>query len=187
MRRAKKERVTDLVNFDRVRGFLRTIYWRKKFLAYRDDRKRTLNAEADGKFCQICVKHLLGAHVTGIPAIVLQPTPATPPMDDEDPFNDDSRDLAPSPSPPPSPARSPDLYASPQHAGRMSPSLSVSTQPRHRKLSGSSMLSSDHAHNRNSPSLENAEDGQDIFDSMATSMWGGKFRPPGSGTPRADG
>lgn len=45
MRRAKTERVTDLVNFDRVRGFLRTIYWRRKFLAHRDEHRRRLHAD----------------------------------------------------------------------------------------------------------------------------------------------
>jgi hypothetical protein len=49
MRRAKKERVTDLVNFDRVRGFLRTIYWRRKFLAHRDEQRRILNGHGEGK------------------------------------------------------------------------------------------------------------------------------------------
>lgn len=49
LRRAKTERVTDLVNLDRVRGLLRTIYWRKRFLATRDARKLTLNAEAEGE------------------------------------------------------------------------------------------------------------------------------------------
>nr|XP_019045668.1 high-affinity cell membrane calcium channel [Kwoniella bestiolae CBS 10118]OCF24598.1 high-affinity cell membrane calcium channel [Kwoniella bestiolae CBS 10118] len=48
VRRAKTERVTDLVNLDRVRGLLRTIYWRRRFLASRDERRRTLNAEAEG-------------------------------------------------------------------------------------------------------------------------------------------
>jgi hypothetical protein len=49
MRRAKKERVTDLVNFDRVRGFLRTIYWRRKFLAHRENQQRTLNGHGEGQ------------------------------------------------------------------------------------------------------------------------------------------
>ena len=53
MRRAKKERVTDLVNFDRVRGFLRTIYWRRKFLAHRDEKRRILNGHGEGKLPRI--------------------------------------------------------------------------------------------------------------------------------------
>lgn len=48
-RRAKTERVTDLVNLDRVRGLLRTVYWRRRFLASRDVKRRTLNAEAEGE------------------------------------------------------------------------------------------------------------------------------------------
>lgn len=163
VRREKTERVTDLVNLDRVRGLLRTIYWRRRFLARRDERRRTLNAEAEG-----------------IPAIVLEPTPATPPMDDDpDPFHE--ADIAPSPSPPASrrssPSASPELRGTPLRtqfpdlaqgalaswtgggavapgAGfRHSPSLSVSTTPRlsgaaglSRRGSGASMLSEDDAH-----------------------------------------
>lgn len=125
-------------------------------------------------------RHLYaGAEPLGIPAIVLEPTPATPPMDDdENPFGDDTnRDLAPSPSPPSSPRHSPDLRAgSAYHDGRASPSLSVSgtSQPRSRKLSGGSMLSSDDARDRRSMSMDEPEDRQVVYDSMATSVWGGE-------------
>lgn len=120
----------------------------------------------------------------GIPAIVLEPTPATPPMDDdENPFGDDnSRDLAPSPSPPSSPRHSPHFRATSAYQdGRMSPSLTVSasSQPRSRKLSGGSMLSSDDAHSRGRVSVDEPEDSQVVYDSMATSMWGGEsFESP---------
>ena len=64
MRRAKKERVTDLVNFDRVRGFLRTIYWRRKFLAHRDEQRRILNGHGEGKISRTpsIVAHLTTRH-----------------------------------------------------------------------------------------------------------------------------
>ncbi|WVQ96668.1 hypothetical protein IAU59_003774 [Kwoniella sp. CBS 9459] len=74
VRRAKTERVTDLVSLDRVRGLLRTIYWRRRFLAGREERRRQLNAESEG-----------------IPAIVIEPMPSTPPMEelaeDRNPFH----------------------------------------------------------------------------------------------------
>lgn len=153
VRREKTEKVTDLVNLDRVRGLLRTIYWRRRFLARRDERRRTLNAEAEG-----------------IPAIVLEPTPATPPLDDDpNPFYEVN--IVPSPSPPgsrhTSPSASPEIRSAPLRtqspelhgalgAGsgfRHSPSLSVSTTPRHsgapamsRRGSSASMLSEDDAH-----------------------------------------
>lgn len=163
VRREKTEKVTDLVNLDRVRGLLRTIYWRRRFLARRDERRRTLNAEAEG-----------------IPAIVLEPTPATPPLDDDpNPFYEVN--IVPSPSPPgsrhTSPSASPEVRSAPLrtqspelhgalggwHTGdstlgaasgfRHSPSLSVSTMPRHsgapamsRRGSSASMLSEDDAH-----------------------------------------
>lgn len=62
IRRAKMERVEDLVNLDRVRGLLRTIYWRRKFVQSR------------------ATSLVLGRESEGIPAIVLDPT-STPPDD----------------------------------------------------------------------------------------------------------
>lgn len=148
-RREKVERVTDLVNLDRVRGLLRTTYWRRRFLANRAERKRTLNAEAEG-----------------IPAIVLEPTPASPPTDDGNTFSKTAsmtipRDRTPSPpgSPSSSPSASPDLRGrdlqtpdiafTPRMTSRHSPSLSVITGGQMaRRNSTSSMLSSDDAHHR---------------------------------------
>lgn len=141
IRRARTERVTDLVNLDRVRGLLRTIYWRRRFLASVNEKRRTLNAEADG-----------------IPAIVLEPMPASPPLEDGNPFNHPLGRY--SPTPPSSPGsnalpqfRSGPLYSPDMSlvAGRHSPTLSVSSQPRPslgRMPSNSSMLSSDDAHYR---------------------------------------
>jgi hypothetical protein len=45
-RKATRERVTDLVNLDRVRGMLRTIICRRKFLAQQAENRA---AEANGK------------------------------------------------------------------------------------------------------------------------------------------
>ncbi|WVQ85091.1 hypothetical protein IAT38_007255 [Cryptococcus sp. DSM 104549] len=195
MRRAKTERVTDLVNLDRVRGLLRTIYWRKKFLAARDARKRTLNAEAEG-----------------IPAIVLEPTPATPPGDNTSPFmppaqnvvysqHDQQTDREPTPSPPStrgsSPSHSPNIPPPLSHplqtpdvsftTGRdfrgHSPALSTSSQTQARSRpsslgrhpSNSSMLSSDDAHYRRDSTSEEAPP-EGYFDSMSTSVWGDMMR-----------
>ncbi|KAH8919447.1 hypothetical protein BT69DRAFT_1246450 [Atractiella rhizophila] len=47
-RRDEKERVEDLVSIDRVRGLLKTIYWRRRFLAMREE-KRLQQAIKDGK------------------------------------------------------------------------------------------------------------------------------------------
>jgi len=57
----------------------------------------------------------------------------------------------------------------------MSPSLSVSTHPGMgaRSRSGS-LLSSDDAHYRRSPSVDEAEDQEGMFEQMQTSVWGGK-------------
>ncbi|KAK8858595.1 hypothetical protein IAR55_002824 [Kwoniella newhampshirensis] len=188
VRRAKTERVTDLVNLDRVRGLLRTIYWRRRFLNSRDERRRTLNAEADG-----------------IPAIVLEPMPATPPSDDQNPFNqpslpssrnrdqDRDRDREVSSSPPSSrrssPSPSPQLHSSPLpghgHGPGHSPSLSISSpgggggaggKPSlARNPSNSSMLSSEDAHYRRESPTEEVPP-ENYFDSMATSVWGDMMR-----------
>ena len=165
MRRAKTERVTDLVNLDRVRGLLRTIYWRRRFLDSREETRRTLNAEAEGQ-ARLRSPMSTSLTVSGIPAIVLEPIPATPPLfDGDNPFDQVyDRDLSPSPpsshrtSPNNSPhARSVSLH-SPEvglginaHLGH-SPSLSVAGRPARSSLSrqhsNSSMLSSDDAHYR---------------------------------------
>lgn len=57
VRRAQNERVEDLVNLDRVRGLIRTIYWRNRFLEYR---AKALLSESDD-----------GTH--GLPKIILEP------------------------------------------------------------------------------------------------------------------
>ena len=146
MRRAKIERVTDLVNLDRVRGLLRTVYWRRRFLTSRDERRRILNAEAEG-----------------IPAIVLEPMLATPPQEERDPFDHTGDQTMSSASSPKSPGPgsmtpSSEYGSGPVHnretslgAIRHSPSLSVGSQPRaslRRHPSDSSMLSWEDAHNR---------------------------------------
>ena len=151
VRREKTDRVTDLVNLDRVRGLLRTVYWRKRFLVSRDERRRTLNAQAEG-----------------IPAIVLEPTPASPPLnDDPNPFHDIdiSRSPSPSNSRTETPSSSPDLRTLPHMRSRTqspdldhstlgdgyrhSPSLSVTTlggAKMSRRTSDISMLSEEDAH-----------------------------------------
>ncbi len=151
-RREKTERVTDLVNLDRVRGLLRTVYWRRRFLAESDERRRILNAE-----------------IQGIPAIVLDPTPASPSLDeDPDPFHD--IDLSRSPTPPrwgvggTNDVYDPQAYSRYRHSpgvsinpsdqlntsevgSRHSPSMSVSTIGG-RRISDTSMLSENDAHYR---------------------------------------
>ncbi|WVQ72778.1 hypothetical protein IAR50_002338 [Cryptococcus sp. DSM 104548] len=187
VRRAKNERVMDLVNLDRVRGLLRTIYWRRKFIASRDARKRTLNAEAEG-----------------IPAIVLEPTPATPPGENDHSFvsskYDDSyssqarEELSRSPSPPSrrsSPTQSPTAYHSPSprslpvaelsavnNSGPRShpspPTFSGSPMARPdvgRKLSDASHLSSDDAHYRRDSTSSEDFSNEHVFGNASDSMW----------------
>lgn len=62
VRRARMERVDDLVNLDRVRGLLRTIYWRGKFQDWRAEKARAAAAGAG----------------LAVPAIVLEPEAASP-------------------------------------------------------------------------------------------------------------
>ncbi|OXH34034.1 high-affinity cell membrane calcium channel [Cryptococcus neoformans] len=188
LRRAKTERVTDLVNLDRVRGLLRTIYWRKRFLATRDARKLTLNAEAEG-----------------IPAIVLDPTPITPPD-----YNGQSRyDTPYSPQvqekeesipkritpteiiPPTSFSPSARTYPLPasdlsnSSDGNSLPSPSLYNSPTRltsrpallgRQPSNNSHLSSDDAHYRRDSRPDEDLHTKDYDDDMLDSMWGDMMR-----------
>lgn len=61
IRRARMERVEDLVSLDRVRGLLRTIYWRRRFLRHRQE-KRLFEARQSG----------------AVPTIILEETAAVP-------------------------------------------------------------------------------------------------------------
>lgn len=121
-RRARMERIRDLVNLDRVRGLLKTVYWRRRFVQHRDQKKRTLNAEADR-----------------IPAIVLEPMGSSPEMDFDEydavgEGSNRSGETSRSASPPSSPTGKRGLSHS--------PALSAGGSPRHR-VSDASMLSID--------------------------------------------
>lgn len=117
VRRAKMERVDDLVNLDRVRGLLRTIYWRGKFVEWRTERAR-LAAAAGGR---------------AVPAIILPETsspnaPRTPSLADEplqparSPWGTPTHTPPASrPGTPTAPSRQSSLPASPR-AGRGPPS-----------------------------------------------------------------
>lgn len=77
--KAKSQRVDDLVRLDRVRGLLRTIFWRRRFLA---ERAALRQAEVNGTSSIIGLFSLLqlttGLHT--VPAIVFEGTPLTPPF-----------------------------------------------------------------------------------------------------------
>lgn len=83
VRRAKVERVKDLVNLDRVRGQLRTLYWRKRFLAVRKARNQGDEAGQAGGDGQRYGEHevftLTGLQLTevGMRPIVLDSEPAS--------------------------------------------------------------------------------------------------------------
>ncbi|KAL7424030.1 calcium channel protein [Cryptotrichosporon argae] len=139
VRRAKTERVTDLVNLDRVRGLLRTIYWRRRFLAARDEKRRTL-----------------ALHAEGIPAIVLEPTPLTPPT---------LINASPAVS-----LESADQRSTQGHSPALSPSPQGPVLSRH--VSNSSMLSSEDAHRRE-PVQESVMD-EPVDDSVG--VWGDMLR-----------
>ncbi|ORX40063.1 Ion transport protein-domain-containing protein [Kockovaella imperatae] len=163
-RREKKERVTDLVNLDRVRGLLRTIYWRRRFL----NSRRTLKFESNG-----------------IPAIVLDPMPLSPPEEghQDDPF-DRERERSQSPSS----SRDSSRVSSPE-AGNSSLARDTWGQHRHgaslgvvatrpslsRQSSNASMLSSDDAHYRSRDSSLD-EVPLDYDGEASNSIWGGECR-----------
>lgn len=172
VRRARNERVDDLVNLDRVRGLIRTIYWRKRFLESRLKKQ-------DGEY--------------GLPTIVLEPIdsnemsappspqpsvhtidgqypiplqrlssrPRTPPSADASP------PLSPYSSAPNSPSRSDGFshdrsyLPSPSQASHMSGFSSGS------RMSG---LSTEEA----SRHISVEETDEDVLHAMSTSVWGGE-------------
>ncbi|KAL7418234.1 Ion transport protein-domain-containing protein [Mrakia frigida] len=142
-RRVKTDFVTDLVNLDRVHGILRTLYWRRRFLASRDERRRTLQAQTDG-----------------MPSIVLDPTPS---------LTLDITALEGISSAPNSPTGSPfnprSSLATPDQ------SFSSPSRDHKRRVSDISMLSMRSASPEGSP-RNTMETDREILASMEKSVWG---------------
>lgn len=125
-RRAKTERVTDLVNLDRVRGLLRTIYCRRRYLRLRDEQRRAIN------------------EANGIPAIVLEPIEASPSDDgddDMDPFDRGDFTLPESPTSSRRSSPGPSPYLHSLDVRHHSPSLSVGSLAMSHRGSDATMLS----------------------------------------------
>ncbi|KZO97216.1 hypothetical protein CALVIDRAFT_513490 [Calocera viscosa TUFC12733] len=152
-RQAVLERVTDRVNIDRVHSLLRTIILRRQFLATRDAERQRRRAEEHG-----------------IPAIVVESSPATPPSLGH-------RDLADGRTlyayeGLESPVQSPSFQYTPDTSFNISPS--PSTNRHDRRVSDISMLSADLAGTpspRNSHVFDDAAT-QQVISSLNTSLWG---------------
>ncbi|KAL5522184.1 CCH1 [Sanghuangporus sanghuang] len=152
--------VNDLVNLDRVRSLLKTIYYRRQFRTMMEEKRRQQMFEQD------------------IPAIIVEDMPSTPPISTRDITlaNRDSMGFFNEPSSPspslPSPYHSPDLSItldSPSKRGR--------GLQRNRRVSDMSMLSADLGYQYSIDSTPNRdsheeEDPQHVLSSMQNSMWG---------------
>ncbi|THH14934.1 hypothetical protein EW146_g5467 [Bondarzewia mesenterica] len=151
--------VTDLVNVDRVRSYLKCITYRRRFLAQRDSARREKEARE-------------------IPAIIVDDFPSTPPQS--------TRDIA-SHRLPPSPFSDSESPSHSAGEGPRDPfDLSISggsprssTLQRARRTSDVSMLSTDlglrymrDLSPSRDPSLLRDDEGHDVLTSMQNSSWG---------------
>lgn len=179
VRRAKLERVHDLVSLDRVRGLIRTIYWRRRFLAQQEER-RARQREAEQRL----------SHQHPIPAIFVDTDAGSNPVYARDP-------LGVLPESPTSSEHSHSNSLSHSHSADASfgstgsahghqHSLSHSWDDTLRPLSTGTLggisrsgtIASRHSHSASvaSTALSESEDHSDVLDSMATSVWGDLMR-----------
>ncbi|KAI5121745.1 hypothetical protein M0805_009034 [Coniferiporia weirii] len=150
--------VNDLVNLDRVRSLLKTIYYRRQFRAIMEEKRRQQMLDQD------------------IPAIVVEDMPSTPFISTRDITlaNRDSTHFGDSASPlsSPSPYHSPDFSFALESPSRRGRGLQ-----RNRRVSDVSMLSTDLGYQYPiEPSFtrdsHEEEDPQHVLSSMQNSMWG---------------
>ncbi|KAL0948006.1 hypothetical protein HGRIS_010628 [Hohenbuehelia grisea] len=144
--------VTDLVNLDRVRSLLKTISYRRRFLAHLEEVRSTRMSQQE------------------IPSIIVEGMPETPPMS--------TRDIASiSGSESPSPSGSPWLSSPTHHDRRLfTPDISLALdssvgpglQRSSRRISDISLLSTTDVFR----SRDSSPVGEDLFNSMQNSMWG---------------
>ncbi|KLO12110.1 hypothetical protein SCHPADRAFT_875932 [Schizopora paradoxa] len=154
--------VNDLVNLDRVRSLLKTIYYRRKFLAAREERIRQSKIEQQG-----------------IPEIVVEDMPSTPLLSTRD-ITQANRDSMGYFGDSPSPLNSPSPYQSPEFSLQSeSPSRPSRGLRRNRRVSDMTMLSTDlgyqyqldNTFSRDSHDMEES-DPQHVLSSMQNSIWG---------------
>ena len=135
--------VNDLVNLDRVRSLLKTIYYRRKFLAAREERIRLSKIEQQGILHSFTRDTPLTMSLIGIPAIVVEDMPSTPLLSTRD-ITQANRDSMGYFGDSPSPLNSPSPYQSPEFSLQSeSPSRPSRGLRRNRRVSDMTMLSTD--------------------------------------------
>lgn len=176
VRRAKLERVHDLVSLDRVRGLIRTIYWRRRFLAHQDE-QRAKQREAEGRLSRPIPAIFVDTDAGSNHVYARDPLGVLP----ESPGSEDSHSNSLSHSP------SADAsFGSTGSAHGHQHSLSHSWDDTLRPLSTgtiggisrSGTIASKHSHSASvaSTAPSENEDHSDVLDSMATSVWGDLMR-----------
>ncbi|KIY44406.1 hypothetical protein FISHEDRAFT_51638 [Fistulina hepatica ATCC 64428] len=151
VRTEQNKLVTDLVNLDRVRSLLKTVSHRRRFLAHR---QQMLAARSSQQ---------------GIPSIVVDTLPSTPPVSSRDISSAGYENSPGSPSPSDYRFSIPDVSL----ALDRSPGLHRSSRSP-RRASDTSFLSGDLGYTRESSLLD--DDPQVVLSSMQNSMWEGKLR-----------
>lgn len=140
--------VNDLVNLDRVRSLLKTIYYRRRFLAHLENLRQQQRIEQGNCHWSISFSPwfppfsiILRSFSPGVPAIIVEDIPSTPPLSTRDVTlaNRDSMGFfGEISSPSPSPYHSPDFSLASD-----TPSKSGRGLRRNRRVSDISMLSTD--------------------------------------------
>lgn len=129
--------VTDLVNLDRVRSLLKTISFRRQFLAYLEKKKAEKYEKGVSSLFFFHLLRCLKFCLTDIPSIVVENMPETPPMS--------SRDIASAGFEFPSPTSSDSRYRNPDYTRSLSMDLTSGSrlQRSGRRTSDYSTLSMD--------------------------------------------
>lgn len=198
VRRAKLERVHDLVSLDRVRGLIRTIYWRRRFMAHLEAKRQN---DRQSLIPAIVVDET--THYTKDPLGVLPESPS------EESHSTHSHTGSLSHSHSTSMAHSPNSFTlsqtqshSPSHTGSNDASqgdtsfASTDTNAtaatgatvfththaswddtlRPTAVSRSGTIASRHSHTASVASMASEEDHSDVLDAMAGSVWGDLMR-----------
>lgn len=180
VRRAKLERVHDLVSLDRVRGLIRTIYWRRRFLAHQDE-QRAKQREAQGRRMSHQIPAIFVDTDAGSTVYARDPLGVLP----ESPTSSEHSHNSQSPSHTHSPSADVSFGSTGSAHGHQH-SLSHSWDDTLRPLSTgtiggisrSGTIASRHSHSASvaSTAPSENEDHSDVLDSMATSVWGDLMR-----------
>jgi hypothetical protein len=183
VRRAKLERVHDLVSLDRVRGLIRTIYWRRRFVAHQEER-RAKQREAEQRLSHQIPAIYVDTDTGSNPVYARDPLGVLPESPTESEHSQ-SNSASHSPSADVSFGSTGGSTGSAhghQHSLSHSQAWDDSLRPLSTGtlggISRSGTIASRHSHSASvaSTAQSESEDHSDVLDSMAASVWGDLMR-----------